>query len=99
MHTHLERSELDSRDLSSRHLVFTVPSELGCQLGRVGVGELVLPRRGKKDRREAGSGFEPRINGMESGPTIRAFCNKWTAEHTAFLPLRLDRCTVLMTRF
>ena len=68
----------------------------GASLGRVGVGELVLPRRGKRDRREAGSGFEPRINGIESDPTIRAFCNKRTAERTA-LSLRLDRCTVLMT--
>lgn len=92
----MERSEFDSQDLSSLHLVITVLSE-GASLGRVGVGELVLPRRGKRDRREAGSGFEPRINGIESDPTIRAFCNKWTAERTAFSSLRLDRCTVLMT--
>ena len=45
----------------------------GASLGRAGVGDLVLPRTGKRDRREAGSGFKSRINGMESGPAIRAF--------------------------
>ena len=38
MHTHLERSEFDSQDLSSLHLVFTVPSELGCQPRQGGCG-------------------------------------------------------------
>lgn len=31
MHTRLEGSELDGQDLSSLHLIVTVPSEWGCQ--------------------------------------------------------------------